>query len=57
MSFSASRRNLATLLRELLRNPSEKEFRRAIELDANYATAHQWYAEFLDKKAIYPVEC
>ena len=26
---------------------SEKEFRRAIQLDPRYATAHQWYAEFL----------
>ena len=26
---------------------SEKEYRRAIELDPNYATGHQWYAEFL----------
>jgi TolB-like protein/DNA-binding winged helix-turn-helix (wHTH) protein/Flp pilus assembly protein TadD len=26
---------------------SEKEFRRAIELNPEYATAHQWYAEFL----------
>jgi TolB-like protein/DNA-binding winged helix-turn-helix (wHTH) protein/Tfp pilus assembly protein PilF len=26
---------------------AEKEFRRAIELDPGYATAHQWYAEFL----------
>jgi TolB-like protein/DNA-binding winged helix-turn-helix (wHTH) protein/predicted Zn-dependent protease len=26
---------------------SEKEFRRAIQLDPQYATAHQWYAEFL----------
>ena len=26
---------------------AEKEFRRAIQLDANYATAHQWYAECL----------
>jgi TolB-like protein/DNA-binding winged helix-turn-helix (wHTH) protein/Tfp pilus assembly protein PilF len=26
---------------------AEKEFRRAIELDPNYATAHQWYGEFL----------
>jgi len=26
---------------------AEKEFRRAIELDPNYATAHHWYAEFL----------
>jgi len=26
---------------------SEKEFRRAIELDPNYATAHQWFGEML----------
>jgi len=26
---------------------AEKEFRRAIELNPNYATAHQWYASFL----------
>ena len=26
---------------------SEREFRRAIALDPNYATAHQWYAEHL----------
>jgi tetratricopeptide (TPR) repeat protein len=26
---------------------AEKEFRRAIELDPNYAMAHQWYAEHL----------
>jgi TolB-like protein/lipopolysaccharide biosynthesis regulator YciM len=26
---------------------AEKKFRRAIELNPNYATAHQWYAEFL----------
>jgi len=26
---------------------SEKEFRRAIQLNPQYATAHQWYAEFL----------
>jgi TolB-like protein/Tfp pilus assembly protein PilF len=26
---------------------SEREFRRAIDLDPNYATAHQWYAEYL----------
>jgi TolB-like protein/DNA-binding winged helix-turn-helix (wHTH) protein/Flp pilus assembly protein TadD len=26
---------------------SEMEFRRAIQLDPQYATAHQWYAEFL----------
>lgn len=25
----------------------EKEYRRAIQLDSNYATAHHWYAEFL----------
>ena len=26
---------------------AEKEYRRAIELDPNYATAYQWYSEFL----------
>ena len=26
---------------------SEKEFKRAIELNPNYATAHHWYAEYL----------
>ncbi|HKN26238.1 MAG TPA: tetratricopeptide repeat protein, partial [Candidatus Acidoferrum sp.] len=26
---------------------AEREFQRAIELDPGYATAHQWYAEFL----------
>ncbi|MEJ2722384.1 MAG: protein kinase, partial [bacterium] len=26
---------------------AEKEYNRALELNANYATAHQWYAEFL----------
>lgn len=26
---------------------AEKSFKRAIELNPNYATAHQWYAEFL----------
>jgi TolB-like protein/Tfp pilus assembly protein PilF len=26
---------------------AEKEFRRAIQLDPDYATAHQWYAEYL----------
>ncbi len=26
---------------------AEKQFRRAIQLDSQYATAHQWYAEFL----------
>ena len=28
-------------------NTAEKEYRRAIELDPNYATAHHWYAEYL----------
>jgi TolB-like protein/DNA-binding winged helix-turn-helix (wHTH) protein/tetratricopeptide (TPR) repeat protein len=28
-------------------NTAEKEYQRAIELNPNYATAHQWYAEFL----------
>ena len=26
---------------------AEREFQRALSLDSNYATAHQWYAEFL----------
>ncbi|HEY7307221.1 MAG TPA: winged helix-turn-helix domain-containing protein [Bryobacteraceae bacterium] len=26
---------------------AEREFKRAIELDPNYATAHQWYSEYL----------
>jgi TolB-like protein/DNA-binding winged helix-turn-helix (wHTH) protein len=26
---------------------AEKEYRRAIQLDSNYATAHHWYAEYL----------
>src|SRR5271166_3626324 len=26
---------------------AEREFRRAIELDPDYATGHQWYAEYL----------
>jgi DNA-binding winged helix-turn-helix (wHTH) protein/TolB-like protein/Tfp pilus assembly protein PilF len=26
---------------------AEREFRRAIEINPNYATAHQWYAEYL----------
>jgi serine/threonine-protein kinase len=26
---------------------AEREFKRAIELDPNYATAHQWYGEYL----------
>lgn len=26
---------------------AEKEFKRALELNPNYATAHQWYAEYL----------
>lgn len=30
---------------------AEKEYRRAIALNPNYATAHQWYAEFLTSMA------
>lgn len=33
---------------------AEREYRRAIELDANYATAHQWYAEFLSFMGRFP---
>jgi len=32
---------------ELDQRHAEEEFKRAIELDPGYATAHQWYAEFL----------
>ena len=28
-------------------NSAEKEFERAIELNPNYATAHQWYGQYL----------
>jgi len=31
---------------------SERLFRRAIELDPNYATAHHWYAEFLTEAEV-----
>lgn len=33
---------------------AEKEFRRAIELDANYATAHHWYAHDLVVMSRFP---
>ncbi len=33
---------------------SEKEFRRAIQLNPQYATAHQWYAEFLGWQGRFP---
>ncbi len=33
---------------------SEKEFQRAIQLDPQYATAHQWYAEFLSWQGRFP---
>jgi len=33
---------------------AEKEFRRAIELDPNYPTGHQWYAEFLANQGKFP---
>ena len=29
---------------------AEREFRRAVELNPNYATAHQWYAEYLSAR-------
>ncbi len=40
---------LATVMYEYEGNlaASEKEFKRAIEINPNYATAHQWYAECL----------
>lgn len=33
---------------------SEKEFRRAIELNPNYATAHQWYSYYLSAMGRFP---
>src|SRR5580692_6990884 len=33
---------------------SEKEFRRSLELDPQYAIAHQWYAEFLSWQGRFP---
>ncbi|HWC19071.1 MAG TPA: winged helix-turn-helix domain-containing protein [Terriglobales bacterium] len=33
---------------------AEKEYRRAIQLNPNYATAHQWYAEFLTFQGRFP---
>jgi TolB-like protein/DNA-binding winged helix-turn-helix (wHTH) protein/Tfp pilus assembly protein PilF len=33
---------------------AEKEFRRALELDPQYAIAHQWYAEFLSWQGRFP---
>ncbi|MFC2141943.1 protein kinase [Acidobacteriota bacterium] len=32
---------------------AEREFKRAIDLNPNYATAHQWYAEFLNNMGRY----
>src|SRR2546425_5594063 len=29
---------------------AEQEYKRAIELNPNYASAHQWYGEFLARK-------
>ena len=33
---------------------AEKEYKRAIELNPNYATAHQWYAEYLSIMGRHP---
>lgn len=33
---------------------AENQFRRAIQLDPQYATAHQWYAEFLSWQGRFP---
>jgi len=48
-SLAPAHATLASVLHEFDWNfqEAEKEFRRAIELDPNYATAHHWYAEFL----------
>jgi serine/threonine protein kinase/TolB-like protein/Tfp pilus assembly protein PilF len=37
-----------TLMKQWHWAESEREYRRAIELDLNYATAHHWYAEYLN---------
>ncbi|HTC14495.1 MAG TPA: winged helix-turn-helix domain-containing protein [Steroidobacteraceae bacterium] len=33
---------------------AEREYRRALELNPNYATAHQWYAEYLAAQGHFP---
>ncbi|NQT25567.1 protein kinase [candidate division KSB1 bacterium] len=36
---------------------AEKEYKRAIELNPNYATGHQWYAEFLTILGVHEKAC
>ncbi len=48
-SLAEAHATLASVLNEFdwKFEEAEKEFKRAIELDPNYATAHHWYAEYL----------
>src|SRR5215204_1417573 len=48
-SLAEAHATLASVLHEFdwKFEDAEKEFKRAIELDPNYATAHHWYAEYL----------
>jgi eukaryotic-like serine/threonine-protein kinase len=48
-SLAEAHATLASVLHEFdwKFEEAEKEFKRAIELDPNYATAHHWYAEYL----------
>lgn len=51
-NLAEARASLAFILFHYERNfpRAEEEFRRAIELKPNYATAHQWYAFFLSAR-------
>jgi tetratricopeptide (TPR) repeat protein len=48
-SLAEAHATLASVLHEFdwKFEEAEKEFKRAIEIDPNYATAHHWYAEYL----------
>ena len=48
-SLAEAHTSLAVIAQDYDRDwqTAEKEYRRAIELNTNYATAHHWYAEYL----------